>query len=226
MSDTPFAIVERAHRRTAQIRSGDVPAALQVGPKWVCQIIPREMTEGSAVPLSPEHAASMLAHLRPANVPLTRVAAHADGWLASAATDVAGKCRAYACINDARAIEMVGMPGVGPWANERDTWWPGVYELPLLEQVSATDLPLSDLLVANGSTYVLMSLTEIDGTALVTESDDGIERPFRIPAGVDTIHFPAVCVVKPATHWREAFIVAFARIRQLVGLKTARPFYL
>jgi len=40
MPDTPIVIVEHARRRTAQVRSGDVPAALQDGPKWVCRIVP------------------------------------------------------------------------------------------------------------------------------------------------------------------------------------------
>jgi hypothetical protein len=120
---------------------------------------------------------------------------------------------------------MVGMPGVGPWLEERDTWWPGTYELPLLEQLSENG-PLRNLVGPRASSYVLMSLTEIDGTALVTESDNGIERPFRIPAGVDTIHFAPVCTGGPAEYWREALVAAFDRIRQLVGLRSARPFYL
>lgn len=168
----------------------------------------------------------MLGRLKPANVALTDPVPSADGWLARASTDGAGRCRAYAHLGANRILEMVGMPGVGPWLDEHDTWWPGTYELPLLEQLSADESPLRNLLGATAPAHLLMSLTEVDGTALVTESDDGIERPFRIPAGVDTIHFEPVCIRGPAAQWRESLVTAFDRVRHLVGLRSARPFYL
>lgn len=184
MPDTPFVIVEHARRRTARVRASDVPAALQDGPKWVCRIVPdhaRAPGEGYRPATS---AAGMLGRLKPANVVLTDPVPNADGWLARSSTDGFGRCRAYAHLGADRILEMVGMPGVGPWLDEHDTWWPGAYELPLLEQLSANDSPLRDLFGATAVTHLLMSLTEVDGTALVTESDDGIERPFRIPARV------------------------------------------
>ncbi|WP_233633267.1 MULTISPECIES: hypothetical protein [Burkholderia cepacia complex] len=168
----------------------------------------------------------MLGRLKPANVVLTDPVPNADGWLARSSTDGFGRCRAYAHLGADRILEMVGMPGVGPWLDEHDTWWPGAYELPLLEQLSANDSPLRDLFGATAATHLLMSLTEVDGTALVTESDDGIERPFRIPAGVDTIHFAPVCICGPVAQWRETLVTAFDRVRHLVGLRSARPFYL
>ncbi|AXF24895.1 hypothetical protein CUJ89_32210 [Burkholderia pyrrocinia] len=226
MPDTPFAIVERARRRTAQIRFGDVPAALLEGPKWVCQIVSDCAVEADVEPTQAARAAEMLGRLRPANVALAGRVARASGWLARSVLDADDRCRAYAHLGTDRIIEMVGMPGVGPWLAERDTWWPGTYELPLLEQLPATVKPLLDVLGVTASAYLLMSLTAIDGTALVTESDDGIERPFRIPAGVDTIHFAPVCIDGPAEQWREALVAALDGVRRLVGLKSARPFYL
>ncbi|RQS71614.1 hypothetical protein DID96_12895 [Burkholderia sp. Bp8963] len=226
MPDTPVVIVERARRRTAQIRFGDVPAELQDGPKWMCLIVPGQAVRAGAEPISSARAAAMLGRLRPANVALTDSAAHAGGWLARSAPDTAGRCRAYARLDADRTLEMVGMPAVGPWCDERYTWWPGAYELPLLEQLSAIVPPLLDQPGPTAFAHLLMSLTAIDGTALVTESDDGIERPFRIPAGVDTIHFAPVCIDGPAIGWRDAVVDSFDRVRQLVGLKSARPFYL
>lgn len=226
MPDTPFVIAEHARRRAAQVRSGDVPAALQDGPKWVCRIVPDQEPRCGAEHRSAASMAGILGRLKPANVPLTDPVASADGWLARSSTDRGGRCRAYAHVGADRILEMVGMPAVGPWLDERDTWWPGAYELPLLEQLSASGSPLRDLLGATASTHLLMSLTEVDGTALVTESDDGIERPFRIPAGVDTIHFAPVCIRGPAAQWRETLVTAFDRVRHLVGLRSTRPFYL
>ncbi|TGN98785.1 hypothetical protein PL79_007130 [Burkholderia sp. USMB20] len=226
MPDTPIVIVEHARRRTAQVRAGDVPAALQGGPKWVCRIVPDHAPRSCEGHRSAAGTAETLGRLKPANVALTDPVPSAGGWLARSSTDGAGRCRAYAHLGANRILEMVGMPGVGPWLDEHDTWWPGAYELPLLEQLSANESPLRDLLGATAPAHLLMSLTEVDGTALVTESDDGIERPFRIPAGVDTIHFAPVRISGPVAQWRETLVTAFDRVRHLVGLRSARPFYL
>ncbi|RQZ24972.1 hypothetical protein DIE16_34580 [Burkholderia sp. Bp9090] len=226
MPDTPIVIVEHARRRAAQVRGGDVPAALQGGPKWVCRIVPDHAPRFCEGHRSAAGTAETLGRLKPANVALTDPVPSAGGWLARSSTDGAGRCRAYAHLGANRILEMVGMPGVGPWLDEHDTWWPGAYELPLLEQLSAKESPLRDLLGATAPAHLLMSLTEVDGTALVTESDDGIERPFRIPAGVDTIHFAPACICGPAAQWRETLVTAFDRVRHLVGLRSARPFYL
>ncbi|RDJ97685.1 hypothetical protein [Paraburkholderia lacunae] len=226
MPDTPIVIVEHARRRTAQVRSGDVPAALQDGPKWVCRIVPDHAQRFREGHRSMASTVEMLGRLKPANVVLTDAAPSDVGSLVRSSTDGAGRCRAYAHLGADWILEMVGMPGVGPWLDEHDTWWPGAYELPLLEQLSANDSPLRDLFEATATAHLLMSLTEVDGTALVTESDDGIERPFRIPAGVDTIHFAPVCICGPVAQWRETLVTAFDRVRHLVGLRSARPFYL
>lgn len=222
MSDTPIAIVEHARRRTAQVRAGDAPVALQDGPKWVCRIVPDHAQRSR----DGHRSAGILCRLKPANVLLTDPVPSAGGWLARSSSDGGGRCRAYAHLGADWILEMVGMPGVGPWLDEHDTWWPGAYELPLLEQLSANESPLRDLLGATAPAHLLMSLTEVDGTALVTESDDGIERPFRIPAGVDTIHLEPVCIRGPVAQWRETLVTAFDRVRHLVGLRSARPFYL
>ncbi|NTZ85532.1 hypothetical protein FCJ61_21645 [Burkholderia metallica] len=226
MPDTPIAIVEHARRRTAQVRAGDVPVALQDGPKWVCRIVPDHAQKSREGHRSVACTAGMLGRLKPANVVLMDAAPSDGGSLAHSSTDGAGRCRAYAHLGADRILEMVGMPGVGPWLDEHDTWWPGAYELPLLGQLSANDSPLRSLFGATAGAHLLMSLTEVDGTALVTESDDGIERPFRIPAGVDTIHFEPVCIRGPVAQWRETLVTAFDRVRHLVGLRSARPFYL
>ncbi|RBJ71534.1 hypothetical protein C3L29_035770, partial [Pseudomonas sp. MWU12-2534b] len=170
------------------------PAALQDGPKWVCRIVPDHTPRSREGHRSAASAAEILGRLKPASVVLTDPVPRAGGCPARPATDGAGRCRAYAHLGANRILEMVGMPGVGPWLDEHDTWWPGAYELPLLEQLAANESPLRDLLGATAPAHLLMSLTEVDGTALVTESDDGIERPFRIPAGVDTIHFAPLCI--------------------------------
>jgi hypothetical protein len=226
MPDTPLIIVERARRKTAQVRLGDVPTSLQDGPKWVCQIVPSNGARKPVGAIPPMRVETTFGSLKPANVSLTNCVEHEGSWLASSAHDEAGRCRAYARLGGDRTLEMVGMPGVGPWLDVRDAWWPGTYELPLLEQLSTIVAPLLGLRDKTGSAYLLMSLTAIDGTALVTESDDGIERPFRIPEGVDTIHFAPVRIGGPAVLWRAALITAFDRVRHLVGLKSTRPFYL
>ena len=225
MPDTPFVIVERARWRAAQVRFGNAPALLQDGPKWVCQIVPSE-AQKDVGEISSTRVEAAFGTLKPANVSLTNCVEHEGSWLAASPYDETGRCRAYAHLGAGRTLEMVGMPGVGPWLDERDTWWPGAYELPLLEQLPTIVAPLLGLGDKTGSAHLLMSLTAIDGTALVTESDDGIERPFRIPGGVDTIHFAPVRIGGPAVLWRTALITAFDRIRQLVGLKSTRPFYL
>ncbi|ACA95902.1 MULTISPECIES: hypothetical protein [Burkholderia cepacia complex] len=226
MPDTPIVIVEHARRRTAQVRAGDVPTAMRDGPKWVCRIVPDHAQSSREGHRSMARTAEMLGRLKPASVVLTDAAPSDGGSLVRSSTDGAGRCRAYAHLCADRILEMVGMPAVGPWLDEHDAWWPGAYELPLLEQLSANDSPLHDLFGASATVHLLMSLTEVDGTALVTESDDGIERPFRIPAGVDTIHFAPVCIRGPAAQWRETLVTAFDSVRHLVGLRSTRPFYL
>ncbi|MBR8167892.1 hypothetical protein KDX27_09235 [Burkholderia cenocepacia] len=226
MPDTPFIIIERARRRTAQVRFGDSPAALQDGPKWVCHIVPAHAAQIGVDPIPSARAAQMLRRLKPANVALTDSISHAGGWLACSERDTAGRCRAYAHLGADWTLEMVGMPGAGPWLDERDTWWPGTYELPLLEQLTSTVTPLLDRAGATPFAHLLMSLTQVDGTAIVTESDNGTERPFRIPVGVDTLHFAPVCIGGAETLWREALVGVFDRVRNLVGLRSVRPFYL
>ncbi|WP_346778395.1 hypothetical protein [Paraburkholderia sp. Tr-20389] len=177
-------------------------------------------------PIRFARSAELLARLKPANVRLTHGATYSNGWLARSMPDTDGRCRAYVRLTTDRTIEMVGMPGVGRWVAEHHAWWPGTYELPLLEQLPVIIQPLLEQLGVRAPAHMLMSLTAIDGTALVTESDDGIERPFRIPSGVDTVHFAPVCIDGPATQWREAILATFDRVRHLVGLKSGRPFYL
>lgn len=147
-----------------------------------------------------------------------------DGWLAQSDSDSNGRYSGYVYLGSDNSIEMVGVLKVGPWFPESRTWWPGTYELQLLKQLPTSIRQLIDQLDLPAPAYLFMNLIAISGTAIVTESDDGTERPFPIPAHLNTIKFAPVFLDKLAS--REETISSLNKIRQVIGLKTSRPFYL
>jgi hypothetical protein len=216
---------EEARRRAAALRAGQGLVDLREGPKWICRIASepadRQRWLGEQLPVEIE---SSLLRLNPANVILRDAKPWREGWLAVSATDDEGKYKGYVYAGPDRAIEMIGVLSVGVWADAARTWWPGTYEVPMARMLTATIRSLLDQLFRGSTGYLFMSLVDIEGTSIVAESE-GIERPFSIPSGVDTIHFATVRLDdSPACH--VALTAAFNRIRKIVGIEETVPFYL
>ncbi|AXF05925.1 hypothetical protein CUJ88_46965 (plasmid) [Paraburkholderia hospita] len=119
---------------------------------------------------------------------------------------------------------MVGVVKVGPWLTESSAWWPGLYELQLLKELPNSIRQLINQLGLSAPVYLFMNLVAVSGTAIVTESDDGTERPFPLPLDVDTVSFPPVALGEST--YQEEIVDSLNKIRQVIGLKTSRPFYL
>lgn len=225
MSDPINAVEQAAHRRTAEIVAGLTHLPLHEGPKFVAQVraaYPRPQ-EGDE-PVSAEAVRSLIG-LAPQNIHLDKVEPAGGGWLVSPAGDQAGNYSGYLYIAPDRSIELVAVLKVGPWGIEPRTWWPGVYEVPMTRALCAGGLSHPRQLGMVLPADLFMSLVCVNGTAIVTESDDGVECPLPIPFGVDTIHLSHVHLDLRAD-CGDGFISAFGAVRHLVGVKKKRPFYL
>jgi hypothetical protein len=225
MFDMLRRLEDEANRRTAAIRAGDTFSSLRDGPKWICRIASGTLRSEPDIsqPLHTD-ASHLLLALRPANVELNSLETHGDGWLAKSEPDCNGKHSGYAYLGSDSSIEMVGVLRIGPWLTESKTWWPGIYELQLLKDLSTSIPQLIKQLRMPAPIYVFMNLIALSGTAIVTESDDGAERPFPIPPSFDTINFSPVLLGDLSC--QEGIVNSLNKIRQLIGLKVSRPFYL
>ncbi|WP_124572039.1 hypothetical protein [Burkholderia sp. Bp8984] len=225
MVDTLTNMEEEANRRAAAILAGSSPIPLQDGPKWIGRISSDRKSDGvnPGYPLQANLSGLLLA-MRPANVMLSSIEPYENGWLAKSTPDSDGKYSGYVYIDGRKSIEMVGVLHVGPWLTESRTWWPGVYELQLLKELPTTVKQLISQLELPAPLYLFMNLVDVSGTAIVTESDDGIERPFPIPTDSGTIGFTPVLLDKLTYH--ESVVNALNKIRRVIGLKISRPFYL
>lgn len=225
MVETLANLEEEANRRAAAIMAGSSPIPLQDGPKWIGRISSERKGDGVTLgyPLQTNLSGLLLA-MRPANVMLSCIEPYENGWLAKSAPDGNGKYSGYVYIDGKNSIEMVGVLHVGPWLTESQTWWPGVYELQLLKELPTTVKQLISQLDLPAPLYLFMNLVDVSGTAIVTESDDGIERPFPIPTDSGTINFMPVLLDKLTYH--ESVVNALNKIRRVIGLRSSRPFYL
>ncbi|MFM0741982.1 hypothetical protein PQQ51_32540 [Paraburkholderia xenovorans] len=213
-----------AHDRTAAVSHGLAHLPLADGPKVVTQIQAHETAAlGRRKPLSEEDIHPLLSFM-PSHIEQLQVQSRGDTWLASSAPDRGGRHSQYIHVAADRSIELVSVLAAGGWGNEARTWWPGAYELPLLKALSANAIPILKQLGTGLPARVFISLTDIAGTAIVTESDLGIECPFPLPAGIDSLHFAPVDLGETES-CREALSTSFNTIREIVGLKNTMPFY-
>jgi hypothetical protein len=213
-----------AHERIAAVRKDFAHLPLADGPKVVTQIRAHDTTAvRRGEPLSEEDIRPLF-ELMPSNAEMPQVQSRGDAWLASSAPNGHGRHSQYIYVAADRSIELVGVLAAGGWGNESRTWWPGAYELPLLKAVSSNAPTTLKQLGTGLPASVFISLTDIAGTAIITESDQGIECPFPIPAGIDTLHFAPVHLSETES-CRETLAEAFNKIRELVGLKNTMPFY-
>ena len=201
MVDTLTNLEEEANRRAAAILAGSSPIPLQVGPKWIGRISSERKSDVMNLGY-PLHAnlSSLLLAMRPANVMLSSIEAYENGWLAKSPPDSNGKYSGYVYIDGKKSIEMVGVLHVGPWLTESRTWWPGGYELRLLKELPTPVKQLISRLDLPVPLYLFMNLVDVSGTAIVTESDDGIERPLPIATDSGTIRFTPVLLDKLTDH--------------------------
>jgi hypothetical protein len=213
-----------AHDRTAAVRKGLAHLPLSDGPKVVTQIQAHEPAAlGRRKPLSEEDIHPLLGFM-PSHIEGLQVQSRGDAWLASAAPDGSGRYSQYIHVAADRSIELVGVLAAGGWGSESRTWWPGAYELPLLRALSTNAISILKQLGTGLPARVFISLTDIAGTAIITESDLGIECPFPLPAGIDTLHFAPVHLTETES-CRDTLSKSFNKIRELIGLKNTMPFY-
>jgi hypothetical protein len=203
----------------------EAPVSLQAGPKWIARVSAavenRKRWFDDPLPLA---AKEQLLKLEPVNAVLKHISEHGDGYIATTDADGAGLYRGYATISVDRTIEMGGVLGVGVWGDAERSWWPGVYEVPMLKMLSNSLRSMLDLLMQGTTPELVMTLTDIDGTAILAEHE-GMERPFRLPRGVNRLQF---CPVRldDAPSCRSALTASFGRVRELVGIGNDKPFYL
>lgn len=198
---------------------------LQAGPKWIAwvtsDVAERQRWNGTALP--PDTCEQLL-QLEPANTLLKYLREDDDGYIATSGTNESGLHRGYARIGPDRTIEMVGVLGVGVWGEASQSWWPGAYEVPMLKMLSTTLRKLLDRSMQGTTPTLFMALTDIDGTAILAEHE-GMERPFRLPLGVNQIQFSPVRLDDtPST--RTALTASLNKIREIVGIGSDKPFYL
>lgn len=201
--------------------------AMPPGPQWRCRLLPAPGVAGQ--PLSAaqrQHALALLQQLRPAGITLAPPVPHPAGLCCHAAADADGRVPAYALLRGDRSVEMVAVLPTGYWPPHAHAWWPGVYEIPLLQQITPLLLPLADALALPAPCSLQMTLLALQGSALIAKRQQGSERAYPLPPGVDRIELPAVRLDGFDAERRRALIQALDQVRRGAGAGTATAFYL
>lgn len=227
MVEIPFALEERLRRRRVELAAGATAVPMASGPKWVCQIV-SESAEACTAPSDGQlaEARPWLEQLRPLNLRLGPCLVSGQALLASSGRDTAGRVGAYAQLAYDGAIEIVGTLPTGLWSREPCAWWPGSYEIPLVQQIETVYAPLLRALQPRTPSYLCMSLTGVQGSALIAKGQFGNERPYPLPPDVATLPLPPVCVEAFGADTRERLIAALDQVRVCAGVIPPHPFYL
>ncbi|MNT28681.1 hypothetical protein D3C72_1643860 [compost metagenome] len=151
---------------------------------------------------------------------------HPAGLLCHAHPDTDGRVQAYALLRADRSVEMVAVLPTGCWPPHAHAWWPGVYEIPLLQQITPLLLPLAGALAQPTPCSLQMTLLALQGSALIAKRQQGSERAYPLPAGVDRIELPAVRLDGGDAERKRALIQALDQVRRCAGAGTATAFYL
>lgn len=201
--------------------------AMPPGPQWRCRLLPAPGVAGQPLStLQRQHALALLQQLRPAGITLAPPVPHPAGLCCHAAADADGRVPAYALLRGDRSVEMVAVLPTGYWPPHAHAWWPGVYEIPLLQQITPLLLPLADALALPAPCSLQMTLLALQGSALIAKRQQGSERAYPLPPGVDRIELPAVRLDGFDAERRRALIQALDQVRRGAGAGTATAFYL
>lgn len=201
--------------------------AMPPGPQWRCRLLPAPGVAGHPLPAAQrQHALALLQQLRPAGITLAPPVPHPAGLCCHAAADADGRVPAYALLRGDCSVEMVAVLPTGYWPPHAHAWWPGVYEIPLLQQITPLLLPLADALALPAPCSLQMTLLALQGSALIAKRQQGSERAYPLPPGVDRIELPAVRLDGFDAERRRALIQALDQVRRCAGAGTATAFYL
>lgn len=201
--------------------------AMPPGPQWRCRLLPAPGVAGE--PLSAaqrQHAQALLQQLRPAGIALAAPVPHPAGLLCHARPAADGRVQAYALLRSDRSVEMAAVLPTGCWPPHAHAWWPGVYEIPLLQQLTPLLLPLAGALALPAPRSLQMTLLALQGSALIAKHRHGSERAYPLPPGVDRIALPPVALDHCNDDFRSALIRALDQVRLCAGAGAVTAFYL
>lgn len=211
----------------AVITAGDI-IAMACGPQWHCQLLPSPgVAAGNLSAVQRQQARAMLQQLRPAGITLEQYSPHPAGELFHSRPDSAGRVQAYALLrHDGLGVEMAAVLPTGCWPPHAHAWWPGSYEIPLLQQVATLLLPLTAVLALPSPCSLRMKLQTLQGSALIAKSQQGSEQAYPLPPGMTHIILPAVCLNNFNADSKASLIQALDQVRMSAGAATATAFYL
>lgn len=206
---------------------GSAAVTMAPGPQWRCRVLPAAGVVGQ--PLSAwqrQQALALLAQLRPAGIALSQHASHPCGELFHSGASAAGQVHAYALLRSDRSVEMAATLPTGCWPPHAHAWWPGVYELPLLQQITPLLLPLAIALALPAPCSLQMTLLALQGSALIAKRQQGSEQVYPLPADIDRLELPPVRFDCFTAATRSALIHALDQVRACAGASSATAFYL
>ena len=213
-------------QQPAAIPSGDI-IAMPCGPQWHCQLLPAPGVAGGSLSAAQRQQARMLLQqLRPAGIALECYRPHAAGELFHSRPDSAGRVQAYALLRHGQGVSMAATLPTGCWPPHAHAWWPGSYEIPLLQQVATLLLPLATVLALPTPCSLHMTLQTLQGSALIAKSRQGSEQAYPLPGGITHITLPAVNLDGFNAASKASLIQALDQVRICAGAATATAFYL
>lgn len=210
----------------AAIPAGDI-IAMPPGPLWHCQLLPAPGVAGGSLSAAQrQQARALLQQLRPAGITLEQYSPHPAGELYHSRPDCSGRAQAYALLRPGQGVEMAAVLPTGCWPPHAHAWWPGSYEIPLLQQVATLLLPLAAVLALPAPFSLRMTLQALQGSALIAKSRQGSEQAYPLPPDMTHITLPAVRLDGFNTASKASLVQALDQVRIRAGAATATAFYL
>lgn len=206
---------------------GNAVVAMPPGPQWRCRLLPAAGVVGHALSAwQRQQALALLQQLRPAGIALAAPVPHPAGLLCPAHPGADGRVPAYALLRSDRSVEMAAVLPTGCWPPHAHAWWPGVYEIPLLQQLTPLLLPLAGVLALPAPCSLQMTLLALQGSALIAKRQQGSEQVYPLPADIDQLELPPVSFDYFTAASRSALIHALDQVRSCAGAHAATAFYL
>ena len=211
----------------AAMPAGDI-ITMPPGPQWHCQLLPAPgVASGSLSAAQRQQARALLQQLRPAGITLEQHRPqHPAGELYHSRPDSTGRVQAYALLRSGQGVEMAAVLPSGCWPPHAHAWWPGSYEIPLLQQVATLLLPLAAVLALPAPCTLRMTLQALQGSALIAKSRQGSEQAYPLPPGMTHIALPAVSLDDFNAASKASLVQALDQVRIRAGAATATAFYL
>lgn len=205
----------------------DYQQKLKPGPKFICTFSPATATSPKELNgLNIEITSNIIRRIQPSNAPLTNGRFIDNEFFSYGYSDENQSLKGYVHINDAGQIQVGCSIPTGVWGEFDKVWWPGVYEMPLINQANSLYHSLGEILNYQNQILVNAKLTDIGGTSFIATKKGSGEQPISIPIQINSFLFPGI-QFKNSEKWEiSKLIAAFDGFRKQMGVNPPSQFYL